>query len=237
MDIVYTLKQSETNEEFFYSLRSLCNLPHDRVYIVGGVPYNVDLNRVHYIPTKKLETKYKTTTQNLIVAANIKELSDDFIWMNDDFYILQKIENPVVELALHYGTINSVIDMYMRRIGHMSRYIEGAKTTLEYLNTLGIKEPLSYELHIPIIYNKHKVLEMFELPGIKDIPVLYKRSVYGNIYNIGGAYTSDVKILNKTPVDDTILNTMKFLSSSDFTWVKIKSHIQTKFEKKCKYEL
>ena len=41
MDIVYLVKNSRTNDELTYSLRTLVNVPHDKVFLVGGCPDNI----------------------------------------------------------------------------------------------------------------------------------------------------------------------------------------------------
>ena len=237
MDIVYTVKYDKINEELFYSLRSLCNIPHDKVYIIGGCPYNLNLKHIKWIPAEALKTKYKTTTHNLEIAANLKELSEDFIWMNDDFYILQKIEDPITELNLCKGVLQKSLDEFLKRNGICTTYMTGAKQTLDYLKTLGLKNPLSYELHIPFIYNKSRIQTMLALKDIRKVPILYKRSVYGNLYYRNSTKTTDVKILRASKVDYAEWDKRKFLSSSDITWERVKPYLEKKFKDKSIYEL
>ena len=237
MDIVYTLKPSLTNEELIYSLRSLCNIPHERVYFIGGCPVNLNKKYITHIPTEVQSTKYKTTTYNLSVAADLPELSEDFIWMNDDFFILHEIKNPKEELNLYKGTIRHVLEDFERRHGMLVNYMKGAQQTIEYLSTLGISNPLEYELHTPFIYNKQKTKQMLELPGIHEVPVLYKRSVYGNLYMNGGMQINDVKILRATKIDYGQFDARKFLSTSDITWNDVAPYLKSKFPDKSCYEL
>ena len=79
MDIVYLLKDSDVNEELTFSLRSLKNIPHDKVFLVGGFPANIDSEKVYHIPTYQGLNKYNNTTNSLKTAANTKEISEDFI--------------------------------------------------------------------------------------------------------------------------------------------------------------
>lgn len=238
MDIVYTVKNTPTNEELIFSLRSLRNLPHDRVYFVGGCPANINRAKVKVVFTEVQATKYKSTTHNLAAAVEIKNLSENFIWMNDDFFILQKIEDPLKELNLNRGTIQQVMDSFLERNeNRLTKYMYGAQQTLRYLQRIGIKDPLSYELHTPFIYNKHNVKQMFALSGIDRVPVLHKRSVYGNLFMKDSTYARDVKVLRATPVNFEEWSTRKFLSSSDITWGKVKPFLQSIFKEKCEYEL
>lgn len=237
MDIVYTVKSAKVNEELFYSLRSIRNIPHDNVYVIGGCPYNLNHKYIKWIPADTLETKYKTTTHNLEIAANLEKLSEDFIWMNDDFYILQKIEDPIKELNLNKGGLQESLDDFIKRNGVCTAYMTGAEQTLDYLKTLGIHNPLSYELHTPFIYNKSRVKTMLALEGIRKVPILYKRSVYGNMYYDNSVQVTDVKILRASIVDYAEWDKRKFLSSSDITWVRVKPYLEKRFKDKSIYEL
>ena len=237
MDIVYTVKQSDTNEELLYSLRSIANMPHDRVYMIGGCPKFINRDNVTWISTPAQDTKYKSTTMNLQVAVSLNELSEDFIWMNDDFYILQKIQDPVKELNLMQGTIKQIVQSFLDRNRRLTKYMYGAQRTMLYLNSIGFKDPIGYELHTPFIYNKKRVIEMFKLSGIKDVPILHKRSVYGTLYMKNSVKTKDVKVLRASSVEKSELDMQKFLSSSDYTWPKIRPYLSSKFTEKCKYEL
>lgn len=238
MDIVYTVKNTPTNEELIFSLRSLRNLPHDRVYFVGGCPANINRAKVKVVFTEVQATKYKSTTHNLAAAVEIKNLSENFIWMNDDFFILQKIEDPLKELNLNRGTIQQVTDSFLEKNeNRLTKYMYGAQQTLRYLQRIGIKDPLSYELHTPFIYNKHNVRQMFALSGIDRVPILHKRSVYGNLFMKNSTYARDVKVLRATPVNFEEWSSRKFLSSSDITWSKVKPFLQARFKEVCEYEL
>ena len=56
MDIVYVVGENERNESLKYSLRSLKNIPHDDVYIIGHKPAWVKnvkyVNRIQRVRNK-----------------------------------------------------------------------------------------------------------------------------------------------------------------------------------------
>lgn len=235
MDVVYLLKDSPTNEEFIYSLRSLKNLPHDRVFIVGGCPNNINMEKVFYIPLRQGGSKYKNTTQNLITACQDARLSQEFILMNDDFFILKKIENTTEELNLCRGTISAVLEGYEKRYGKdANNYIKGMRQTMIFLQDCGIKEPLSYELHIPFIMDKDKFLEIFSLPHVSSVNVLHKRSVYGNLYHKNSTYCEDVKFFANIYVP---IHNDKFLSTEDNSFALVKPYLSNLFSSKSEYEI
>lgn len=57
-DIVYFVKESKTNEELRYSLRTLKNFPHRKVWFYGGCPEGLKPDQYVYVeqdqPTKWL---------------------------------------------------------------------------------------------------------------------------------------------------------------------------------------
>lgn len=228
MDIVYTLAQNYTGEELKYSLRSLENIPHERVFFVGGCPKWA--KDIIHIPTNQTGTKYKNTTYNLKTVCQDERISDDFIFMNDDFFIL---ENTTLEdLNAYDGTVQSNIDRLNKKGG--SAYCSGAEDTQKLIKSLGINTPLSYELHIPFIFNKHKFLEMLDIKGALDIPCLHKRTLYGNLYLKGGKDMRDVKIF---PYSGFCGKTGQFLSCSNDGFPCVAEFLKKKFPTKSIYEI
>ena len=63
-DIVYFVKESESNEELRYSLRSLVNFPHRYVWFYGGCPEG--LNPDFHVPVKQdKDNKWKNVSMML----------------------------------------------------------------------------------------------------------------------------------------------------------------------------
>lgn len=231
MDIVYVVKPCRRNEELMYSLRSLVNIPHDKVFIVGGCPKNINQEKVIHIPTEQSGTKWRNSTNNLLTACSDERLSEDFILFNDDFYVLKPIKD-LKELELDRGPLWKVYDYYHSKYGPTD-YAEGIKQTGELLERLGVTNPLSYELHIPFVMAKSKVLKAFTLPGVMDIPVVHKRTLYGNLYKTDTKTVRDVKVYN---FFDSA-KTGAFLSSIDTFLPNVLNWLAAKFPQKSEYEL
>lgn len=235
MDVLYTIKDGrEFNEELVYSLRSLVNIPHERVFIVGGVPLDVKKSEIIHIPTEQKSTKWRNSTSNLKTAILDDRLSDDFIYMNDDFFILKPINEPVKELNLHFGSMADYYDRLAKKHAE-TPYMRGMLETKNLLNNLGVQEPLSYELHIPFIFNKKHLKEMFSIKGIENINVLHKRSLYGNLYLKKSQFYKDVKLFNGMNFDAKNFN--KFVSTDATSFLKVRPFLETQFNKKSKYEI
>ena len=89
MDVVYILnKESQSNDdELMFSLRSLQKYMTDlgKVFIVGDCPDWI--HNVIHIPAKdEYSERWKNCMHKVTLACKDDRLSDDFIFMNDDFY-------------------------------------------------------------------------------------------------------------------------------------------------------
>lgn len=235
MDIVYLYKNSG-RDEIIYSLRSLENIPHDKVFIVGDCHKYINKEKVIYIPAENNGSKYHNTTANLKLACQDERLSDDFILMNDDFFILKPIKEPKEELNFHKGTIDKVVERLLGRYSQGSEYIRGMAQTGELLKKIGIEDPLCYELHIPFVLNKHNFLQMFKdfADDIAKIKCFHKRSFYGNLYYKDSKFMTDIKtdgVKNLFPQKE-----QKFISSSDFSFDTMKFFLKDLLSKKSIYE-
>lgn len=233
MDIVYVVKECCINEELTYSLRSLSNLPHNKVFIVGGCPHNLNRDEIIHVSTVQSGNKYKNTTNGLKTVCRDSRLSEDFILMNDDFFILKPIKDPVSELNLCRGTIKEVLEKMRTRHNTDGPYMTSMHQTDVYLQDIGVKTPLSYELHIPMVLNKTKFLDIFSLLYITDAQLIHKRSIYGNLYLTNSDKIDDVKVYRDF---ETPIGSDKFLSTEDISWPKVKPQIGALFPHKSIYE-
>jgi hypothetical protein len=224
MDVVYPFKRQGRNEELRYSLRSLSNLPHDQVYISGD---NAHWTRnVVHIPVPQTGQKPENSLRNIVEACKRPELSDDFILMNDDFFIM----SPQQEVPhYHRGSLQEYLATFDRAKG---AYYQLAFDTYELLRSLGIEDPLFYGIHIPTVLNKHRVLELVERFNGKPIML---RTLYHNIYQTGGIEREDVK---KRAFGESF-NERDFLSTSDAIGrsAVFRTVIQEAFPAPCYYEL
>lgn len=206
LDFVYIVKESEDNNELRYSLRSIAKFyPENKVWIVGYKPSWVQ--NVNYIPVKQDNgSKWKNSVNNIIKACESKEISDDFILMNDDFFIIKK-EMPLNEICnINLGSLDKNIEIFGKCSGNWFKAFAQLKSLLQ---ELGIKEPYySYEAHLPLLINKQKYLEVMHLPQVikfmRTSNVLHKRSLYKNIIKPDNSkeLEHDVKVHKK---DDDIV--------------------------------
>lgn len=227
MDIVIPVRIGDANEQLRYALRSLeANLPHRRVVIAGNKPSWVQ--NVLHVPTRQGRSKYRNSTANLEAACQHPQVSDDFIFANDDFFVMHPLEQV---LALHRGPAVAVEQYYESR-SYGSRYLRGLRATCDLLVQLGYPDPVSYELHVPMPMNKRQFLEVLEVG--RHIPVLHKRTLYGNLAELGGERLRDPKLIAK---DARARDDWTFVSTMPASWNGAAgAQIRQRFPSRSSYE-
>lgn len=230
-DIVYIVREGEENEELRHSLRSVAlNVPHRRIVIAGYTPSWV--RGVYSIPTVQDGPKYANAEKNWRAVMDDKTVSDDYVVMNDDFYVMR----PINELpVLHRGDLDAVIGYYAKYPGP---YISNMRRTRDLLTRLDITEQKSYALHVPMAMNKLKrriLQHVIDEAGYEPHQV-QMRTLYGNFWQIGGEEIPDVKTSSR---DGAPKANELFLSSNDssFNDGRMGHYIREQFNEKCKYEV
>ncbi len=231
MDFVYICKDGE-NEELRYSIRSvLYNFLGANIWVVGGKPDWYAGNYIEVIQNKK--NKYENATNNLIALCNNNSISNNFILMNDDFFIVKPIKK--VEYY-HGGSMYERIAEYEKHMG-ISPYIKKLKMTYKHLIRMNIREPLDYALHIPMPMEKDKLLYLL---STHRYPHSW-RSLYGNYYKVGGIEIKDVKVYEnksyKPESYDPNNLIYPFISTNDDSFEYLRNKILRKmFSRKTKLE-
>ena len=222
-DVVYRVRSGDSNEELRFSLRSLVNFPHRNVWIVGHKPAWV--TNVRHIPGNKHgKQKWANGWNNIELACQHGDISDPFILVDDDMFFLK----PTTEIPnLHRDKLRDQI----------ARTPSGSwKTTLQnaltWLESQGINDPDSYELHIPYVVHKAQMLEVLTKARNWSWPANPQwRTVESNYWRRGGTQGPDVKVRSsKMPDVDNLLST------TDTTFKHARSELERLFPRKCVYE-
>lgn len=223
MDFVYVCKNGE-NEELRYSIRSVLNsFPLANIWLVGGKP---DWYIGNYIHVDQINSKYKNVINSLIAVTESKDINDTFIFMNDDFFIFKKIDRIT---NFNGGLLLDKINLYTD-YSSGSYYTRQLVTTYNYLLKIGIKNPINYELHVPMIIEKKKLKKVLEN---KD--KFLWRSVYGNIFNVSSNSISDVKIYSSGLMKNLSYQYNEesiYLSTEDNSFKLIEEKLKNKFPNK-----
>lgn len=230
MDLVYICRDGE-NEELRYSIRSAVkNLPHSKIWVVGGKP---DWYGGNFIPVKQTSSKYSNVRNILEEIKNNNLISNKFILMNDDFFIVK----PITKITAYYnGTLQNKIDAYERVLGRSS-YVNRLKMTQDRLVQNKINEPLNYELHVPMKISKNKFDSVLNM----NHNLLY-RSMYGNICDEEKEEMIDVKVYKSENFGELSYNYLEnkypFLSTESSSFLHLQEtdffkdfYTKTEYEK------
>jgi hypothetical protein len=221
MDVVYFVRSGDANEELRYSLRSLANLPHDRVWIAGHKPRWV--TNTSHIPVPQTGPKHENTWANWRAIANCPELSEEVIVFNDDFFIVRPL--PKVP-ACHAGPL----DEWIARLQPNSPTARRMRHTRDVLDSIGRTNLLSWELHMPIVIDRRWLAEAIEFADMHRArhpsEPLCKRTFYGGYAGLtGGVLTPDCKIRDPQALPDPDWHTVStsdaiFRSGRSGRWLK-----------------
>jgi hypothetical protein len=227
MDYVYICRTGD-NEELRYSLRSIEeNAPEGRVWVVGGKP---DWYVGDFIEVPDIHTKFNNINNCIEAAINHPELSEDFVMMNDDFFVLSKVNSFP---TFYGGKLRDRKDEYSLIALH-SPYTRLLIRTYNQLFDAGIYDPLDYDIHMPMVFNKEK------LKSLMPIPYLV-RSIYGNMFSIGGTEVKDTKVYGTPGYEhrshDVNDQSFPFVSTEDSSFEKLyEAVLKDKFNFKGIYE-
>lgn len=201
MDLVYVYKRQGDERELRYSLRSACaNLEFSQIHIVGDCPLWLRwVNRIHYNP-KPSESRYDNSFGKTMRAARSKDVSEDFILMNDDFFILERL--------------GEVPYLFMKQLGYWIRhYPHRGEYYQKALRTMRLTGPHAkvFEVHFPFVYNKTRLLALadkYNLPA-----GIMPRTLYAHEYEIAGTRSTDRKA--RTVAELTQFSRGPFMSTTN----------------------
>ena len=229
-DVVYLCRPGDRNEELRHSLRSLQNVPHGRVHVAGYAPKWLSAG-VARIGVEQGPVKFRNTENNVLAACDDPGVSDPFWMFNDDFFVMHPMEElpilnrgPLLEAYIHHSGL------------YGGTYTQAMEAAYRLLTRMGYKEPLSYDLHVPLlVYKEH----MRKAISLRDRIRYHWRTVYGNLAELGGIRIQDVKIRNGDPYKRQEYREWPLVSTSDavFLYHSVGDYIRNTFHVQGPYEV
>lgn len=178
MDIVYVVRPGDNNEELRYSLRTLSNIDHDKVWVVGYKPCWV--TNVGYIEGNNRGEAWLNANGNHEIIASCKHISREFVFMNDDFFFLKQVDYEYLKDSSHHWRFSLKEHVDKTRKRGPKRYYLALNNTLEALRSMGHENPVAFTLHTPMLIDRVVLSEAINTaPLNKEIPY-EMRSLYGN---------------------------------------------------------
>ena len=200
MDIVYLLKRQSDYTELYYSLRSIKNIPHNQVFIVWPLVPRLTRNIIHIQCFDNHVYRTQNTYHKVLTACNDDRVSDDFILMNDDFYITRPVKNIPY---LYKGTIQQHLEARYR-----SKLASQPLTSI--IEDTFDPEDKDFEMHAPFIINKKK----FKCMTVENWMMIY-RSLYCKMYWIEWQYARDRKVKNRQQLKECKKEKPVFISTKN----------------------
>jgi hypothetical protein len=189
------------------------------VVIAGeSLPHWIDPGTVTFLPVPFQAHKREHSGRNLdaILASDI---SEEFLWLNDDFFILEDREEfPIWSSG---RTLRAHIEFLEAEKGKPTSngrvYVDGLRDQLELLEEWGYPDPPSLEIHTPLPLRKSIIAPLLERAR-SSRPQL-EAGFFRCLYYASGLpieqLSDDVKIYgHKEPIP----NGAEIVSSSPVSW-------------------
>lgn len=233
IDVIIPLgKGSVWNDnELRYSLRSIEQFVGNigNIYVVGMQPeWLKNVIKVDH-PDIHISSKFRNQNilQKVLYVIDHYEVSNDFIFTNDDIFFLGDIDPNEI-----HNFTDCTMQEYLDRNPLLNGiYKRAFLATIQYLREHNL--PMQhYDNHTPIIYNKFKFKKIFE--DIKHEIVI--KSIYGNSITPFIEDNKHFKPLSLQQIENQNKG-QKFFSVSDKALNDdMKNYIENKFKNKSKYE-
>ena len=210
MDIVYVCRDG-ANPELLYSLRTLVNVPHDRVWVFGGAPSWLNTDTVEFKKRMQGGTPYSSTRGHIQAACSTSQVSDPFMLWNDDFFAMHHVgEMPIY----HRGPLDALL---VTNSALKTPWVKGMRDTAAAMERRGmLVGAMSYDVHLPLIVHKTQMLEALRWAKNVHTDAVHVRTLYGALaFNpLDGVEHPDPKMQRRSDP----FPAGPWLSSSDHTF-------------------
>ena len=160
---------------------------YGNIYIIGENPKRDDVVFIQHTESAKPVFKERNICDKLLHASSMAQVSDTFLYMNDDHFLLQDID--VDKFPFHHKGI-------LPNTSGDNVYYRSLKNTYRALSAKGF-DTLNYDVHAPMLIHKEAFIRTM---SAYDWSVSYGyviKSLYANTTGITGSFVRDVK-MNKS---------------------------------------
>jgi len=226
--IIYPVRDGEHNPELAYSLRSLANLPHGPVFVVGYKPTWV--RGVEYIPGGNASQWPRANLyNNLRLACAHPGVPDELVIMNDDMYITAPVDS--VPVLWRTPTMEASLKELVRRVGARGWWQDSLQTTLRALRDVGVAEPGCYEIHTPFPCDRDLMAQtLARFAHLTPHNPPQWRTLYGVLHHRDPKLHIDPKMLRPGPLHHP------FHSTEDHSFKYFRSRLNEMFPQPSPYE-
>lgn len=167
-------KEFAQGKELMYALRSWnknCCFPAD--FVVIGDKEEWFSDEIHFIECPRVSDNPSVDTYHKLKVALERDLvTDDFIWTNDDIYVLQPIDLSHIQLPKVLGPLDTS--------KYKGFYRENMQRTIDCLKQLGAACQ-NYGTHTPVMFNKASWLGLIAKLDEQITQGMLYTSIYFNL--------------------------------------------------------
>ena len=236
-DIVYIYNKSCSmwmGREIIYSIRSLekYGVNYGKVIIVGDKPELFNDKIINIPKIDQGPFKEKKILDKLLTACRSEIVSNPFVFFNDDFFLVKKIDFAKLRYYYFDNLRNKIL---FRKVN--DTYMRALKNTRDALFNKSLPEKY-FDIHYPMLYYKEKFIQVMQKYDWEIRAGYVIKSLYANTLRIKGKSRKDYKIYidhNKQRIKQTIDQTDLF--STDNITRAMAETISNLYPEKSSYEL
>lgn len=184
MRYVYPYRKNDSRE-LEWSIASVKKNLAGEISIIGDKPdFEVEATVIStYGSEWKSYSPYHNVLDKILMAC---QLYDEFVLMNDDFFIL----NPI-DITKHYNRGGMLEHVNGRKFDSYTRALQN---TRNLLSGRGLTD-VDFETHTPMLIKSKLMLQAISeiLPQLRNSQTILIRSYYGNRFGLVSETISDVK--------------------------------------------
>lgn len=178
IDVIYPYIETLASwKELEYSIRSIkknLNEPH-RIWVIGQKPTGIT-TEVNFIPHDRVPgirlTNCYDATSKLEVIINHPDITEEFILMYDDIYLLQSMDREQIRPLYAMADLSRI-----KRVEN-TKHQKLIWSTRDTLDKAGVETIYNCETHLPRLFSKEKMKVIFEKFAPKE-----NRLLTGTLYN------------------------------------------------------
>lgn len=235
-------KEYAQGNELLFALRSwyrYARFPF-RIVVIGDAEDWMDGENLTFIECPRVsDIPSVDTLHKLRVALDSAEVTERFIWTNDDIYLMNPVSLAHIELPKVLGPLNP--DAYN---GH---YRAAMQRTIEMLTEAGLPL-LNYGTHTPVVFKKSNLSVLLPADEVNAKTGVLFTSLYFNSVNTAHPARLDWKtdpfllpVVSKSPNEkyvDELLRNKVFMNNARSGYSPwLESFLSRRFPDKCPCEL
>ncbi len=235
-------KEHAQGNELLFALRSwfrYARFPF-RIVVIGDAEDWMDGENLTWIDCPRVsDVPSVDTLHKLWVAVDTPEVTERFIWTNDDIYLMNPVSYPHIVIPKVLGKLNPAACK-----GH---YRAAMERTIGMLTGAGLPT-LNYGTHTPVAFTKSKLKAVLPADDPKAETGVLFTSLYFNSVNTAHPARLDWKtdpfllpVVSKAPDEkyvDELLRNKVFLNNADSGYSPwLESFLARRFPEKCPAEL